>query len=150
MDLFVYGSSPDNYDSINFYVNNIELLEDFKFYFKDKASKLIEKSNKNRVILPEKIQPKLGKVAVENLQAKNNKFQANRYHIPSKYTDVFITHRELEVIRCFSLGCSAKEAALVLGLSPRTIEDHFSNVKLKLRLNRKSSIISKLSDLNLL
>lgn len=147
IDILVYGSTPNNSNIINFYLNNLNFLENFKYYFKEKAQKIIEKSNKNRIILPEKMRPNLGGNNIETLKYP---FTVKRYTIPVKAGEVQITKREIDVIRCFTKGYTAKEAAIVLKLSSRTVECYFNNIKVKLGLAKKSSIISKLSDLNLL
>lgn len=37
-----------------------------------------------------------------------------------------LTERQKEVVRLLSLGCTVKEAAAVLGLSPSTVDNHKS------------------------
>jgi DNA-binding NarL/FixJ family response regulator len=37
-----------------------------------------------------------------------------------------LTQRQREVVRLLSLGCTVKEAASVLGLSPSTVDNHKS------------------------
>lgn len=52
-----------------------------------------------------------------------------------------ITNRELQVIQCLAKGMTAKQAAMVLGLSPRTMEIHSRNIKLRTGLNTTAQII---------
>ena len=52
-----------------------------------------------------------------------------------------LTVRELECLRLYMKGGSAKSIAKVLSLSPRTIEDHLENTKSKFGVNRRSELL---------
>lgn len=152
-DLFVFGSTPDNLDIINFYIGNIDILEKFKLYFKSKAKKLIEKSTQNRVWLP-------GVMSANMLAAKDNherelfknnilrQLEIKQYILPGIKQDISLSRRELDTIRQLTNGCTVKEAARNLDLSPRTVESYLNNIKYKLCLTKKSEIIQLLSELD--
>jgi len=151
-DLFVFGTTPDNVDIINFYLGNIEILERFKLYFKSEAKKLIEKSNQNRVWLPGAMSANI--LAAKNIQEREifkknilKQLEIKHYIIPGM-NNQSLTRRELDTIRQFTNGCTTKEAAKNLDLSPRTVESYLSNIKHKLGLTKKSDIIRLLSDID--
>jgi DNA-binding CsgD family transcriptional regulator len=52
-----------------------------------------------------------------------------------------VTNRELQVVQCLAKGMTAKQAAMVLSVSPRTIEIHWRNVKIRTGLNTTAQII---------
>jgi DNA-binding CsgD family transcriptional regulator len=52
-----------------------------------------------------------------------------------------VTNRELQVIQCLAKGMTAKQAAVVLGLSPRTMEIHSRNIKARTGLNTTAQLI---------
>ena len=58
-----------------------------------------------------------------------------------KYPDVQLTIREAHSCLFLMLGFTSKEIASKLNLSSRTVEHYISCAKVKLSLNRKSSII---------
>lgn len=55
--------------------------------------------------------------------------------------NVYLTKREVEVLRCTILGYSAKSTAKLLNISFRTVECYIDNIKLKLRCNNKRELI---------
>lgn len=52
-----------------------------------------------------------------------------------------LTRREREVLQQFSSGASNKEAGRLLGISPRTIEDHRANIMKKLGAKNANELI---------
>ncbi len=49
---------------------------------------------------------------------------------------VQLTERQTEVVRLLSLGCTVKEAAKVLKLSPSTVDNHKSAAMARLRTDK--------------
>lgn len=54
-----------------------------------------------------------------------------------------LTPRELEVLELVANGYSAKEAASVLDIAPRTIERHIENVRLKVRARNRAHMVTQ-------
>ncbi len=54
---------------------------------------------------------------------------------------VEFTQREVDVIACILSGKSAKKIALLLSISPKTVENHIRNITLKLGCRTQSDII---------
>ena len=79
---------------------------------------------------------------IKQLDTKN-------YLLSGKYKDISIARRELDVLRHLVVGCTIKEVATLLKLSPRTVEGYFYNIKLKLGLYKKSEIIKVISEYDL-
>jgi DNA-binding CsgD family transcriptional regulator len=151
-EYYCYAAEAHNAGIINFYLSNIDVLEKFKFYFKDKAKKLMEFPEKNRLSL----HPKMCLQIKETLTMDENKKQKILRELCSKnYTlslhgkDILLTKRELDVLRCLSQGCTIKETARIIKLAPKTIEHYFDNVKIKMDCKKKSEIIKILSDAKL-
>ncbi len=65
-----------------------------------------------------------------------------------------LTPREREVVRLLSLGCTVREAALILKLAPSTVDNHKAKAMSKLKTNKVALLtriairerISKLTD----
>ncbi|RMF95682.1 MAG: LuxR family transcriptional regulator [Planctomycetota bacterium] len=55
-----------------------------------------------------------------------------------------LSPREKEVIRLVSLGCSVKEAAAILGISPSTVDNHKYSAMHKLGTN-KLALVTRLA-----
>ena len=74
----------------------------------------------------------------------NNFTSANPEDLP------MLTGRECEVLRCVALGLSNKEAAIELGIAPRTIERHVENVRNKIRARNRAHMVAKAIGLGVL
>ena len=97
---------------------------------RDGALDFIQKPFKPREMLT-RIENVLEKQASEALLPQINP-------VSSPLCQVRLTHRETEMLGQVLLGKSAKETSRLCGISPRTVEDHRSNIKRK--LGAKSSI----------
>ncbi len=60
---------------------------------------------------------------------------------PAELTAPVLTAREAEIIRLLAEGKSNKEAATVLGISPRTVENHRAQIMQRLGLRSFSDLI---------
>lgn len=123
-DLAIFFSTPKNTQVLNFYLNNIDYLENFNTYFKVQASSLISAAEKNMLLLPESMRPNFGGMTYDE---KNNQLTFSK--------------REAECLDFLSYGLTMKEMARELDLSPRTVEDYINKLKIKLNVARKSEII---------
>lgn len=56
--------------------------------------------------------------------------------------DPVLTRREVEILEYVTLGLSAKEVARQVAISPRTVERHVENVRLKLRAKNRTHMVA--------
>lgn len=156
IDLYIYGADPNNSKIINFYANNVEILEKFKYFFKDKAAKIIAKANKNKIILPKEMSANFHRESIDSDKGDIQKqeflkqLEVKNYILSGKYEKTSISQRELDVIKHLAVGATFKEVGKLLTISPRTVEAHLNNLKFKLKLSKKSDIIKIITDFNLL
>ena len=61
-----------------------------------------------------------------------------------------LTGRECEVLKCVALGLSNKEAAIELGIAPRTVERHIENLRNKIRARNRAHMVAKAIGLGVL
>lgn len=59
-------------------------------------------------------------------------------------TDKELTGREKEVIRLVSLGCTVREAAVILKLAPHTVDNHKARAMSKLGTD-KAALLTRLA-----
>lgn len=155
-EAFWFASRKDDIGLINYYLNNMSLLESFKFYFKEKAAKLIEKNDKNKFFVPEKMRSNLrGKNLTKSLNLPDVLFHAKHYQIDLENNCFILSRREMEVIQWIARGRTMKEVANLLQISQRTAEQYFNNAKTKSGLSKKSQLVdsvlqSYLSDTGIL
>lgn len=66
--------------------------------------------------------------------------------LPDRISDeqrdrLFLTDRQLQVLQCLAKGMTAKQAAIALHLSPRTIEIHMRDIRERTGLNTVRTLI---------
>lgn len=132
-EFLAFATTPNNYQIINTYLTNMDFLNKFGDYFKEKARSLIKKGEKNKLYLPYH-----NKVisCVDNANL-NSLFDSN---YPTK-----LSPRQYSCAQLLLQGNNIKEIAKQLSLSPRTIETYIDNLKTKLRCQNKTELILKLS-----
>lgn len=142
-DLYCFAAATDNSNILNFYMNNIELFENFKSHFKETAAPLIKLAEENTIILSEDMSPPFygfDDIDDKNINKKNST-QNNKYYLTGKYKAVHLSKRQIDCISYLAHGFTIKEIANKMSLSPKTVEHHLENIKSKFDCYRKSQII---------
>ncbi len=62
---------------------------------------------------------------------------------------VLLTPRETEVVRLVGTGQSSKQIALVLGITPKTVESYVEHARLKLNAGNRSQLMVRAALLGL-
>ncbi|MBS0359315.1 MAG: helix-turn-helix transcriptional regulator [Proteobacteria bacterium] len=124
---------------LDFYITNIDILEKFRIYFKQKAHDLIERHKLNPIKLP-------------NFDRAQNSYKKENYRIDKEQllkaialdeynlNNQILPKREVECLAYLSLGKSSKETAKIMKISHRTVEKHLEIVKDKLGCNTKNQL----------
>jgi LuxR family transcriptional regulator, quorum-sensing system regulator SolR len=128
-----FYADRQNHAINQFYVNNLDLLDRFSIYFKEKASRLITKGEQDKLMTPA--------CYVQHAQTKHedsdqisiqNFYQDTTFDTVSLSPDTYLTKRELECLHWQSLGKTAEEVAIIMSIAPRTVKAHVRNLKDKL------------------
>lgn len=143
-EFFTFGTMPENYQIINQYFNNIDILINFISYYKDKAKKLINKANNSLVEL----------IPRANIRAREQDHDI-KYEIPPVLKNfirinelkidnqkICITKRESDCLFHLSTGKSIKACANIMNLSSRTVESYLDTLKSKCGVNNKQDLIN--------
>ncbi len=73
-----------------------------------------------------------------------SKFQSSL--LGQEINNVYLSSRELDITRLLVRGKTAKEIAIILERSKRTVEHHIENIKVKMATKSKSELIEKIID----
>jgi DNA-binding CsgD family transcriptional regulator len=122
------SSSPDYYP-IEFCCNKKDELNNFYFYFKQKAADLIKKADKDRLLPPSTLFKT--KVCQQNCFDSNEVFNAKKIPMLINSVEVSFSPREFEVLSLLAEGYAMKQVAKSLNISVRTAETHLQHTKSK-------------------
>jgi|GEM_PF-4932961 len=101
-ELFFFATSSKNHSILNFYLNNIDVLEKFKFYFKDKAERLLKESKKHKIIMPQSMWPTFGGLEDPTARAEEKleltrRLQVRRFMLKGEHDDVYLTKKRSQM-----------------------------------------------------
>ena len=147
---FIIGTPSSDTKIINKYLNNIELLDKFAVYFRDKATKLINNACSDRFVSKRPIE----KCDFRNLGSPQNDHDVEKnsmllipehYCLTNQYDKrIIIPRAEMRCLILLSNGRSIKEIARTFGISSRTVESHIKNAKLRLKCDAKTALLDVL------
>jgi DNA-binding CsgD family transcriptional regulator len=120
-----------------------KLLMRFILYFKDKANKIIQRSESEKIIIPNKC------IQAYGIEQKNkdvlkflNETKINRYHLSGKYENVYLTATEARCLYWLAVGKTAEEIGMIENNSVRTVQTHLENIKMKLNCQKQTQLVA--------
>jgi LuxR family quorum-sensing system transcriptional regulator SolR len=135
VDLYCFGADAYNHNIMNFYLNQIEILVQFKDYFKEKLSDLINRALTNKILLPSFMLP-----PYKGLKHTYCKIRENP----------LLTDRQVDCLYYLMNGMTAKQIAKRLNLSPRTVENHLEAIKVKMNCYSRIELFQKGQELKII
>jgi len=140
-----------------FYLNNLDVLAKFITYFREQAAQLISDSEKSKIIIPSRcrcdrfknfILSLSNKGSFETLQLRNlhKTLNIRKYSINRGGKLVNITNRERECLLYLEAGLPAKKTGSLMGISPKTVQNHLQNLRDKLGVFSKEQLLSVYRD----
>jgi DNA-binding CsgD family transcriptional regulator len=143
-ELYMFFTHLNNEGIINFYLNNIHMLEKFKLYFKDKAKKLILSASKNIIHIPTCMRSPIrgiqSDISLEHPFYNDSHQKIIRYPLPENFGETYLTEMEFICLSYTSQGYTIKEIGKILHRSERTVESHINHIKVKLKCVKKSHL----------
>lgn len=124
LEIWGFGTSQNNIQIIDLYMNESFILRNFINYFKNKAPDLIDISQPNRLISSNFTIPDT--IAIPATSSLFLDKSIKHFYFTEKD---YLTRKELACIAGIINFKSAKEIARELGLSNRTVEKHLDNVR---------------------
>ena len=125
----------ENKQSIfEFYLNSVDVLENFIVYFESKIETLLSKKKNHKIIiLPCFVEEPENNVLIkfEGLDLAAN-FIPDTFSLSVRDKNIVLTRRELECLAFSLKGYSTKETAKILKISPKTIENRIYRTRNKL------------------
>lgn len=151
---FVFATKSHDTKYLSFYLNNIDILDKFILYFKDKAETLIKKAAANKIFSRAlAINHENGaviKVIGETLLDKNRlnflkQIELSHHRLVNKIGNIIkIPHGEMLCLQLLARGRTLKEIANTLNISPRTVESNLNNAKRRLNCFTRKELLDLL------
>ena len=130
---FFTSDSPDIYTKL---IQNVSLVKKLFKSFKDSTQSIVDYQQEHKINLAEH-STNYFRTNDEVDKTERDKVNEFLQNIGILEKGVKITQREWQCIKMLEHGKSAKETGDILGLSSRTIETFFNNLKNKLCVSRK-------------
>ncbi len=136
----------------NIYHINKDLLMHFMLYFKANANKLIRASESEKILAPITKPLMLKPASADSTKITNflNQTPINRYYLSGKYSNIYLTTKEVRCVFWLVQGKTAEETACIEGNTAKTVESHIENVKRKLNCYKQTQLISIILDTDIL
>ncbi|MBY0461711.1 MAG: helix-turn-helix transcriptional regulator [Alphaproteobacteria bacterium] len=142
---YAFATTPLNEGMINFYINNLNILKEFIFYFKCKAADIIDTSDLSKLIVSKNKNPKFYPESdvIKSFSPKSN---IQKFSFKGKLLNITFSNRETACLYQLTTGKTSKEIGRLLGISPRTVESYINNIKEKTGYRNKSELIKMFND----
>jgi DNA-binding CsgD family transcriptional regulator len=135
-------------------MNNIDLFESFKAFFREKAANLIAQANKNKIIIPIHMRPSFSGLLPHHEDVNNIKFLKERTKNLNQqlkmHFNTQLTSRELQTLSQLLRGRTALETSKKLNISPKTVEFYIDSVKAKFDCLTRAELFDKALESNLI
>ena|SRR3990167_1882846 len=148
IEVFSFASSVENDNMENFYVNNLNLLRNFIIFFKEQLSCTMQGTNdrKNMILTDLKlpVSSSTDGIGLTIYNDLHDLIRPKRIYITE---DFYLTNKELECCAYLIRGDNIKSIAQKVKpkLSPRTVETHINNAKLRANCSTKAKLIDLIS-----
>lgn len=139
IECFNMASSIQDCSAINLYFNQLDLIEQFIFYFKAKAEKLINQAYKERFVIPEAMRGNY--LEEKTFDEFYQLIKTNKICMNFRSKEVILSRREYECLLQLAKAKTVKETARILDISPKTVESHLTNAKNKTNCIFKSQLV---------
>ena len=150
-ETFTFGSDISDHHIYELYMNERNLLMKYMDYFKCEAETMIHQLEDNPVDMLDYLGPKFYKpdftIISGAKKSAKRKFLQRIGSLIQGVGHVKLTNRELDCLRLYFQGKTAKETGEILQLSTRTIEHYFENIKMKLCCNSKKDLYKHIDTL---
>lgn len=139
IECFAFAGNVSSLQIPNFIINNMQFVEQFILYLKNKAKHIINPQNKN--ILVKFSNNNLTDLTYENniLDRKTPELEQELYFVKDDRMQKF-TNKEAQCIYGLSKGLTYKSIANELNISEKTVETHINNIRNKIGHYSKSDI----------
>ena len=152
LEVCFFGTTSDRPEVVNYYLNNLDLLQRFIVSFKDRAMDIINAANMQRLmpLMDKFTQINIVDSDLDAIKAMITReqfiaaTQLKHYHLDDEFQGIVLSAREIEIVSHLLKGMTSEEIGKTIHLSVRTIEDYLSRLRTKFDASSKSQLVQKL------
>lgn len=134
---YYFGSdTPIIYDNL---VNNVKIVRKLIKHFKQDNEQIINYFRDRKFNISEVKEDYFDNTRI-GCKSPADRFTDHLHILELLDKDQKITDRELQCLYLYSDGKSANKTGKILGISRRTVETHFNNIKQKVKINSKAEL----------
>ncbi len=146
---FGFSSSLDK-PIYTFYLNHIDILEKFIWYFREYGNQLIKEGEKNKVIWFNndadycKLVQDLTQMFAKEKDYRAilaPQFRIKKYPVNNGGSEYYLTSHEVRCLQYLGHGFTCKEIGNMLQISHRTVEGHLRNIKNRLDIQSHNQLL---------
>lgn len=131
-EYFGFAANHPDHSLITFYINHIDLFEQFILYFRDKADYLIKQAYDDRFVIPKQCLRSSRTLQIQEITQDWHKIiNTQKIRVTIDQKSVILSRREWDCLKHLSRGETMKEVAFNLGISAKTVENHLFNARQK-------------------
>ncbi|WP_010302098.1 helix-turn-helix transcriptional regulator [Candidatus Odyssella thessalonicensis] len=150
IELWTFSTNPDRYQDPNVYFTILPYIERFIAYFNASAFDIISTPEEKNLAVCQDTHLIFEPSSYHTLDHSSlihflQQTEIKQLPIHGKYGVCYLSKQESRCLKLLSTGKTAKEIAIFLGLSPRTVEGYLDNMKTKLGLSYQSELIEALN-----
>lgn len=143
-EVYDFATTKGNVIINDVYMRYPEYFEDIIFFFNYHARHLVKEAELNTIYLPMETTLADAKMCDSGVME-----YVNRFYLEPGHSGAYLTKKEFSCLSLWFSGKTAKQISLILGISHRTVETHFDNIKGKFNLHNKNQLANKLQALGL-
>jgi len=143
-DNFRFSTASKSFNIYDYFFNNVDFIEKFIFYFKDKAAPIIKKATKaQKLYFPEPEAYTLETMVNKNsAKVLRDDLKVSKYIFTLSEKLISLSPQEMNSVRLLAKGHTIKEAAQFLGISPRTVDYYLRGAREKLKATTNRQLLS--------
>ncbi len=149
-EIITFAASDPSINVLEFYINNLQLINKFILHFKDEAGSIINEAMNAPVSIPACMD--YANFTKQDSLAKadsNNDFAIQQYHFDDKLS-LKLSAREKQCLSLYIRGKPTSQIADIMNIKKVTADTHMKNIKTKFKCDSKSDLFEKLWDLGIL
>lgn len=144
-------AAPTNVNVLEFYANNVDLLNRFVLYFKEHAGNLIQEAMNDPICVPDNMISKDAIVEEKraDMHALKESFKIKKYYFNDN-AEIKLSNRELECLNHYIKGLTSTQISEIMNVKKVTTDTFLRNIKHKFNSTTRSELFEKFWQLGLL